>query len=194
MNYRKFILAGILLSIGGLSACSPPKPVVLLMNYPEAASSGCTVNGFLGHGYFIPQYPGSSLSQMIVYLGAARNGPYTLQMTSHSGTFDGPIIGTSTAYASLSSVFLPVTFVYGSNPQVSQDSALMFTPALIAGESVNLFMDCSSLPFGNLNSQQINLAVSANLTPPFGSGGPGTGEFGDGVLSYGFAFLLYGNP
>jgi hypothetical protein len=87
----------------------------------------------LSHGFYIPKYPGTSLSQVDVYLSsnasASTPTPYTIQLIAKLNGFDGQQIGSSTETVYLrgaSSENLPTHFVFGTLPSVSKRSTVTF--------------------------------------------------------------------
>jgi plastocyanin len=91
----------------------------------ESAGGGDSTNS---EGFYLSNYPGSSLDTVTMEFGAMANS-YTFTLTARLGAFDGPVIGTETVPATLPSgpPITPVTFDFGS-VAVAPGSTITFYP------------------------------------------------------------------
>lgn len=56
---------------------------------------------FTSRGFYVKNYPGTSLNKVRLYPMTWTPGSYTLTLTARSGAYNGTVIGTATATASL---------------------------------------------------------------------------------------------
>jgi hypothetical protein len=80
---------------------------------------------FTTRGFYVKNYPGTSLNRVRLYLMTRTPGAYTLTLTAHNGAYNGTLIGTATATAALTATDQPVDFVFAS-PAVAMGSTLAF--------------------------------------------------------------------
>jgi len=105
-------------------------PIVTLVNCPPSYGAGDE----LSRAFYLPGYPGSSLSQVNLYLSANAHDdddpePYTIQLIAKSGGFSGPVIGTSTVTVTLrgnADENKLTQFVFAGTPAVSRNSTVTF--------------------------------------------------------------------
>ena len=68
---------------------------------------GCTPAGPgtdpISRAFYVPNYPGASLGTVTLSLATDTTGRYVLTLTAHVDAFDGPVVGSATAVADLSS-------------------------------------------------------------------------------------------
>ena len=86
-------------------------------------------------GFYVPSYPGTTLAQVDLFLSASLAGTYTLTLTARSGTYDGPVTGTSQATVTLDGNILDnvqTSFAFPS-PAVATGTVLTFALAQVAG-------------------------------------------------------------
>jgi hypothetical protein len=76
-------------------------------------------------GFYVKNYPGTSLTKVRLYFMTRTPGSYTLSLTARSGTYNGTPIGTATATAALTTTDQPVDFVFAS-PAVPNGSTVTF--------------------------------------------------------------------
>ena len=72
----------------------------VLVNIAPAAGAGDLISS----GFYLPSYPGSTLSQATLAFSSGTAGTYTFSLTAHAGAYDGPVLGTSQASVSLDGV------------------------------------------------------------------------------------------
>ena len=71
---------------------------------PAAAGNttliNCTVTGAasdpITHGFYIPNYPGTSLRNLTLNLSSDTTGHFIVTLTAHLDSFDGPVLGSAT--------------------------------------------------------------------------------------------------
>jgi hypothetical protein len=82
----------------------------------------------LDRGFYVTSYPGTNIDRVTLEYNADTAGVYALTLTARSGTYAGPIIGTSTVSATIpnsASATTPVTFSFGGAP-VASGSTITF--------------------------------------------------------------------
>src|SRR5258708_7106291 len=65
---------------------------------------------FTTRGFYVKNYPGTSLNKVRLYPMTWTPGSYTLTLTARTGAYNGTVIGTATATASLTNTNQPVDF------------------------------------------------------------------------------------
>jgi hypothetical protein len=93
---------------------------------------------FTTRGFYVKNYPGTSLNKVRLYPMTFAPGSYTLTLTARSGAYNGTVIGTATATASLTNTDQPVDFVFTS-PAVATGSIVTFQIGITAGPSNNVY-------------------------------------------------------
>ncbi len=163
---------------------SPTAPVapsaVRLMSYPSVGVGGDGVT----RGFYIPAYPGTSLSSVSLWMSAATAGSHTARLIARSATYDGTVIDSAS-----STVTLPanvndstkVTFNF-TNQAVVKNTPVTFSITYISGPSSGLFYGVLG-DYGALTGTGINLVQTSGTTPPL-----------DTSRRNGIAFLLNGAP
>lgn len=91
----------------------------------------------ISRGFYLPSYPGSTLRQVRLYFSADTGGSYTLSLTARGGTYDGTILGTSTATVTLPSdrsTFTAADFIF-PNIVVTAGSTVTFAIGVVSAPS-----------------------------------------------------------
>jgi hypothetical protein len=92
----------------------------------------CPFDGNAGdalfRGFYVTNYPGTNLDQVTLAYRPDTAGTYAITLIARTGTYDGPIIKTSTIDASLPSTSsnTPVNFAFGG-AAVAQGSTITFS-------------------------------------------------------------------
>jgi len=92
-------------------------------------------------GFYVPQFPGVTLTSTRLELSSDYTGTYVVMLTVRSNSYDGPLLGLSAVAVALNgcpSENQPVTFTFPSTP-IAKDSRVCFILALISGPSPNLY-------------------------------------------------------
>ncbi|HEV8439309.1 MAG TPA: hypothetical protein VGT40_14550 [Methylomirabilota bacterium] len=104
--------------------------------------AGYKVGDRIDRGFYIPSYPGSSLQSVALRIAGGSSGPGTLTLTARAGTYDGPLIGSSTVNVTGPiSAASPITFTFADNPAVFPGSTVTF--AITATGITSPFLDYS---------------------------------------------------
>ena len=125
-------------------------------------SSGTPGNDFYNHGFYVPEYPGVSLTSAQLELSAADAGSYVLTLTAHSETYDGPVLGTSTTSVTLDgsvSENQPVIFTFPSTP-IAKLSRVCFILSLVSGPGTAVYY---AVPTSGVCTEVIQ---TVGTTPP----------------------------
>ena len=151
----------------GVLVCSVALFVVALQARAQTIVS-CPLNGGgdqITRGFYIQNYPGSTLGtvQLTYYPNGA--GAYTVSLTARAGAFNGAQIG-STQMAT----FTPagggtaITYDFG-NAAVTPGSTVTFTQVIVAGPSV-LFYDTGPCGLGAACSSCPGVVETEDTAPP----------------------------
>ena len=144
------------------------KPIVTLL------SCGFQPGGDgIDRGFHVPSFPGSALSQVDLFFSTSIAGDYTLSLTAFAGTYDGPIIGTSSATVALTADVLAnvqTAFLFPS-PPVTPGSTVAFRVGLTGGAGGSVFY---ALGLTDPDCAQIveTEGTSPPLSTPRGGGRP----------------------
>ncbi|MEQ1831907.1 MAG: hypothetical protein ABL977_02545 [Candidatus Eisenbacteria bacterium] len=175
------IAALALTSCGGKddSPTAPATPTpVLLMSYPSTAVGGDGI----GRGFYIPSYPGTSLSTASIWMSAGTAGSHTVRLIARNATFDGTVIDSASSTVTLpanTSDSTKVTFNF-TNKAVTKTTPVTFTITYISGPSTGLFYGVTG-DYGALTGAGINLVQTNSTTAPL-----------DTFRRNGIAFVLTG--
>lgn len=177
---------------------------------PAAPLLACETTGDTGgdqlfRGFYIPEYPGTTLDRVDLFFSADDAGDFTISLTARDGAFDGPVIGSATAAVTLPAdrnTFTRGTFDF-SGAAVTPGNTVTFALAQVSGPSTTVFYEVPSLgnedcpvvqtddtapPLSTFRRQGVEIAVfGASGAPQLdqqnlldGSiGGQGIGRFSD---------------
>ena len=105
-----------------------------------ACNNEVTVGDLLDRGFYVPNYPGVSLSQATLSFSADTPGNYTFSLTARRGAYDGQVIGVANATVALANgrdSFTPATFVFPTPyPAIVSGSTVTFALTQTAGPSI----------------------------------------------------------
>lgn len=164
-----------------LTGCTLPlKEPVLLINYPM--DPGDTGGDFLNRGFYIKAFPGTSLSQVDLWIGADIAGNYTFELTARESTYNGPIIEKSQVTIYLTGNRLNkllTTFNFSSEP-VQMNSIVTFVISKISGLGTCYFATHGE--YGGIPQEDILVIETGGTTPPL-----------DTFKRYGIAIRVYGD-
>jgi hypothetical protein len=137
-------------------------------------------SGFSGdlyyRGFYVPSYPGTSLSTVVLYLHAIEAGTYIMTLTARAGTYNGTVIGSRTIEVPLSSSFAsPTYFSFSQRPRVTRNSRVTFALTLNEGPT-DVVYDETQTPSG------CPVVQTNNTTPPLST-----------FRRNGIAVLIYGD-
>jgi len=157
-----------------------PAAPVLLINYPMEAVTN--TGDFLSRGFYIKEFPGTSLSRVDLWFSSNTAGDYTVELTARENTYDGTIIETSQANISLTddnSSHQLATFNFSSNP-VQINSIVTFTISKISGPGTCYYSIQGE--YGGIAEGDILVIQTNGTAPPL-----------DSHRRYGIAVRVYGN-
>ena len=161
MNARALpAVAMALLSLCGVAAASATEGLIV----------GCPLRGtggdFLDRGFYVTNYPGNNLSEVLLAYTSSTAGFYTISLTARRGTFDGPIVGAT----QIATPFVPTTgeleviFDFGGAP-VTPGDTITFTQS--ASGPGNLAYDIGNGPLGGGGSPFCpNVFETTETSPP----------------------------
>ena len=114
-----------------------------------ACSNDAVVGDLLDRGFYVPNYPGVSLSRATLGFSAVTAGNYTFSLTARRGAYDGQVIGVANATVALANggnSFTPATFVFPTPyPGIVSGSTVTFALSQIDGPSrVSVFYEVPS--------------------------------------------------
>jgi hypothetical protein len=113
-------------------------------------------------GFYIPEFPGTSLESATMSFSSGVAGTYTLRMTVRAGTYAGEVIGTATTNVTLTAddqANVPATFQFGG-AAVAQGSTVTFALEIVEPSGVVFY----SVP--DLGSESCPVIQTNGTTPP----------------------------
>jgi hypothetical protein len=114
-----------------------PTQASTIFSYPFGGTGADT----LDRGFYLSDYDATNIDEVTLMYYGRTSGDYTTSLTLRLGTYDGPILGTSTMTRSYEAgVRTLVTYAFGGAP-VPFGSLITFTQELLAGPSEFLFYD-----------------------------------------------------
>ncbi|MBN1421687.1 MAG: hypothetical protein JXP34_23135 [Planctomycetes bacterium] len=132
---RLFALA---ISVSLLAAATPVAADLLIDCGPAAGGGGDGIS----RGFYIGEYPGTTLSRVDLWISASVAGTYTLSLTARAGAYNGAVIGTDNASVTLTantSANVRTQFDFSGAPAVSTGSTVAFILAKVSGPSGALY-------------------------------------------------------
>jgi hypothetical protein len=98
---------------------------------------------FIGHGFYVPRFPGKSLTTVTLPLQFTSPGTYQLALTARAGSFTGTLVGTSIATVTIgfSSLSASVPFSFAA-PAITPQTAVVFQGSFVSGPlgTISLFV------------------------------------------------------
>lgn len=141
----------------------------LLISCPSQGAGGDQ----LYRGFYIPSYPGYTLSQVNLYLSARAAGNYTILLTARDGAFDGTVIGTASVSLDLTAVdtdFHMASFMFAGDPAVTMGNTVVFTADKTAGPDAEVFFEVSACGLGDMSCVTACPVIETETqVPPLGS-------------------------
>ena len=154
--------------------------VVVLINYPM--DPGNTGGDNLNRGFYIKDFPGTSLSQVDLWISDYTAGDYTFELTARENTYDGSIIEKSQAVIHLTADINDnqlVTFNFSSNP-IQKNSIVTFSINRVSGPGLCYYAVVGE--YGGIAEGDILVIQTNGTTPPL-----------DSHRRYGIAIRVYGH-
>ena len=93
---------------------------------------------FIDRGFYVTNYPSTTLVQANLYFSATIAGTYTLSLTARDGAYDGPVLGSSQATVVLD----------GTTTQTQSISFFFASPAIVNGSTVAFVTQLVNGPAG----------------------------------------------
>lgn len=157
---RRTMLPAFLALVSALVSALPAQP--LRADSPALIDCPWTFPGsepLIGHGFYVPRFPGRTLTGVTLYLQFTSPGTYQLALTARAGSFTGPLIGTSIATVTIgsSSLDASVPFVFAA-PSITPQTAVVFQGSIISAPpgTISLFVrtraGCPVVEVDNLSS------------------------------------------
>ena len=103
--------------------------------------SGAQGGDLIFRGFYIPNYPGNSLSRVELFLLADAPGNYTFLLELHTNTYNGVLLGTDTAAVTLSGSGSATQLTTFEFPGVTVSAGITVTFALqqVSGPTASVF-------------------------------------------------------
>lgn len=155
-------VSALLVSLWGAGAASSTEAI--LLSCPLSGSGGDD----LDRGFYITNYPGNNLSEVLLAYTASSPGYYAISLTARRGSYNGPTIG-STQIATVNvptSGEAAVIFDFGGAP-VTPGDTITFTQS--ASGPGNLTYDIGNGALGGGSPTCPNVVETTETTPPLDS-------------------------
>jgi len=169
-------------AIGSVTATTTitvnPALPVLLINYP--IDPAITGGDNLSRGFYIKDFPGTSLSEVDLWISADITSVYAFELTARESTYDGTIIEKSTNGRYLTGGIMQLVPFYFLSNSIQKNSIVTFSISKIYDEG-----PCSYAVFGEYGgiAEGDILVIQTNgTTPPL-----------DSFRRYGIAIKVYGH-
>lgn len=174
-----FILSFLVVAFVFLTGCNGllQKEAVLLINYPQVP--GETIGDHLTRGFYIKEFPGTSLSQVDLWMFVFTSGDYIFELTAREGSYDGPIIEKSQANIYLTADENSLTTFNFSSQPVQMNSIVTFAISKISGPGYCYYSKNGE--YGGIPQGDILVIETVGTTPPL-----------DTIRNYGIAIRVYG--
>ncbi|HUG40579.1 MAG TPA: CARDB domain-containing protein [Longimicrobiales bacterium] len=139
----------------------------------------------ISRGFYASSYPGITLTRVELYMSADAAGTFEFSLTARENAYDGPLLGTARATATLSGsrtenqlvgfdFFAPVT---------TSGSTVTFAIGQVSGPVTSVFYNVGAFPLGDETAATgCPLTETEGTTPPldtFRRGGVAANIFGD---------------
>lgn len=98
-------------------------------------------DGFDARAFYVEEYPGSSLTRVVLQLSARTDGSYTLELQARLDTYDGRLLGTSRTTVTIGDA--PVVFDFPA-VAVPTGSTVTFDGEIVSGPGSFVFMQTST--------------------------------------------------
>ena len=145
------LLAGLMLS--GLSRGQAS----VLVSCPGSSPA---TGDYQDRGFYVPSYPGITLDSAALQFSSAKVGTYLISLTVRANSYDGAVLGTSTATVSMDGIatnFVNVTFPFPS-VAMSKGSVVCFALAVVSGPASSVYY--------NVGGGCTNVIETTGTTPP----------------------------
>lgn len=151
----------------GKKDSTPTAPVIPapppLMSYPAAWDGVDRIS----RGFYIPSYPGASLSSATLWLSAAASGTYKVHLAVRAATYAGTLIDSTTTTVMLGPAMsdtVRTTFKF-SNAGIAPATPVTFALSLVSGPNPNVYFVVTG-DYGGRSGSAINLVETEGTTPP----------------------------
>jgi hypothetical protein len=116
-------------------------------------------------GFYLLNYPGSILGTVqLTYYTDGTAGTYTISLTAHAATYDGPILGTQSFTADLPSGATTHTFDFGGLP-VTPGSTIAFVQTPVAAPGI-VYYDTGPCDLGAKCASCLGVIETEDTAPP----------------------------
>lgn len=135
-----------------------------LVSFPPTTASG----DFIDRGFYVSSYDGTTLSSVTVWLSTPTAGTYTISMTARAGSYDGTLIGTSTATVTLPAgpaAPTPVKFSFPS-PAIAPGTLVTFAMSQTSPAGLDLYYDVGPCGLNDPNCVTANPTKETEGTTP----------------------------
>jgi len=154
-----------------------PALPVLLINYP--IDLGNTGGDIISRGFYIKDFPGTSLSEVDLWVSCNMPWDYTLELTARESSYNGTIIEKSQATKYLYGDKQLITFNFSSN-SVQKNSIVTFSISKVSGPGSCYYAVHGE--YGGIAEEDILVIQTNGTTPPL-----------DSLRRYGIAIKVYGH-
>lgn len=103
--------------------------------------SGTPGGDLYSRGFYVPSFPGNSLDSAVLQLSSFGSGSFTVKLTARQSTYDGTVLGASTATFSLNAGYPQdkvVTFPFPS-VRITKGSRICFALSVVAPAGGSLY-------------------------------------------------------
>ena len=137
---------------------------VLLIDYPIDPSD--TGGDLLSRGFYIEEFPGTSLTQVDLWIGSSTAGNYVFELTVREDTYDGSLIDERQAVISLNDDLSDkqlVTFNFSST-SIEENSTVTFELSMLSGPGLCYYATHGL--YRGISEEDILVTQTTGTSPP----------------------------
>ena len=122
---------------------TPPQVVRTTLNLIVTSPTTGSGGDFIFRGFYLPSYTGTGLAQATLNFSAAVAGDYTITLTAHTNTYNGPVVGSATTTVTLPgsvTTSVPTIFNFPTPAiRIVPGTLVAFSMTLVSGPSQPYF-------------------------------------------------------
>lgn len=160
----KLLLTSIVMAVAA-AATGLAQPLTMV----SCPTAGQATADPVTHGFYVQNYPGSSLSTVTLTYYATKPGIYTIALRVAMDSFDGQHIATRTKTVDIESANLPVTVTFDfEGVGVPHGETLLFTQSVLGPGEDSLLFDTGGAPCTAIETKDFTPPTSTTVRSTVG--------------------------